>query len=152
MEKNKNDYVNKSVIPGGINYTQVLDSIEGVSQLITVDPLKSERWGEYKFIYNETDVYFSIIETKSFNTFRLANYFDFHSYVNKLKGDLDELINEFNIKSVGYKCYRGKSKSNIVVFCSEFLFMDNVITKDNVKANLALITEFPKNFLKVDEK
>lgn len=152
MKKSKKDYVNKSVKPGVINYTQVLESVEGVSQLITVDPLEPGKWGEYKFIYNETDIYFSIVETKSFNTFRLANFFDFHSYANKLKGDLDELINEFNIKSVGYKCYRGKNKSYIVVFCSEFLFMDNVITKDNVKANLALITEFPKNFLKVDEK
>lgn len=152
MKKNKRDYVNKNVKPGVMNYAQVLESVEGVSQLVTVEPLENGKWGEFKFIYDDTDVYFSIVEAKTFNTFRLANFFDFHAHVSKLKDDLDKLIHNFNSRSVGFKCYRVKDKSNVVVFCSEFLFMDNVITKNNVKANLALLTVFPTSFLKVDEK
>lgn len=152
MKKNKAVRIKKSAEAGVIDYAQVLSSIEGVSQLKIVEPLEAEKWGEYKFIYSETDVYFSIIEAKTFNTFRLANFFDFSSHMDKLKDDLDSLIYNFNIRSVGYKCYRGSKKSSIVIFCSEFLFMDNVITEANIQANLALITAFPESFLKVDEK
>lgn len=152
MKKNKINFAKKSAKSGAINYAQVLASVEGISQLITIDPIEDGKWGEYKFRYNDTDVHFSIIEAKAFNGFRMANFFDFHEHINKLKDDLDKLIHAFNIRSVGFKCYRVKDKSNIVVFSSEFLFMDNVITKDNLIANLALLTVFPTSFLKVDEK
>ncbi|EOC1289691.1 hypothetical protein [Cronobacter malonaticus] len=152
MKKNKANYVNKSVKPGALDYPALFKSIEGVSHVNTVDALKPGEWGEYKFSYNDADFYFSIIESRSFNTFRLANFFDFSEHLDKLKGDLNSLVYNFNTKSVGFKCYRVSDRLNVAVFCSEFLFMDNVITKDNIKANLALLSAFPESFLKVDEK
>lgn len=133
------------------NYSEIFESISGVSDLITIEPARSDNKGEYKFRFKETDVYFSIVISRTFTTFRLANYFDFKEHIENLKDDLDEMINNFNNRSIGYKCYKKRNESHVVAFCSEFLFNDNVITKNNIRSNLALITAFPQNFLKVEE-
>ncbi|EKS7192776.1 hypothetical protein [Enterobacter ludwigii] len=151
MKKNK---VNNSKLPSKIevlDYSKILGAIQGVSDLSTIEVARDDNRGEYKFRFNETEVYFSIIVSRTFTTFRLANFFDFKEHVENLKDDLDELIYNFNIRSIGYKCFKKKKEPSVVAFCSEFLFNDNVITSRNIRSNLALITAFPKNFLKVDE-